>query len=135
MSAAAARAACCLQRGAAMAISCPIDLDTRRLADEIRTLYARVAVEPAGDFHFHRGGDYAVEWLAYPRDGLAGLPADCVASFAGVANPHRLGALRADDTVVDVGCGAGLDLLLAARRVGPAGRAIGVDLTEAMVER
>jgi hypothetical protein len=46
-----------------MAISCPVDLDTRRLRDEIRSIYARVAAEPSGEFHFHRGPDYAAEFL------------------------------------------------------------------------
>jgi arsenite methyltransferase len=66
---------------------------------------------------------------------LAALPADCTASFAGVGNPHRIAPIRPGETVLDIGSGAGMDLLLAARRVGPAGRAIGVDMTDGMVER
>src|SRR5260370_11134690 len=74
-----------------MAISCPVDLDTRKLRDEIRSIYARVAVEPSGEFHFHRGPDYAAELLRYDRAALAELPDESAASFAGVANPHRMG--------------------------------------------
>ena len=118
-----------------MALTCPVDLDTRKLRDEIQSIYARVATEPVGDFHFHRGIDYAVEWLGYDRDRLQALPAGCTGSFAGVANPHRMGPLGEGATVVDIGCGAGMDLLLAARDVGPRGRAIGVDMTEAMAAR
>jgi SAM-dependent methyltransferase len=118
-----------------MAISCPIDLDTRKLRDEIRSIYARVAVEPSGEFHFHRGPDYAAEFLRYDRGALAQLPDESTASFAGMANPHRMGPLGEGVTVVDVGCGAGMDLMLAAKSVGPRGRAIGVDMTEAMVEK
>lgn len=118
-----------------MALACPVDLDVRKLREEIRSIYARVADDPAGDFHFHRGPDYAAEHLGYSRGALAELPAESTASFAGVANPHRMGPIGEGRTVVDVGCGAGMDLLLAAREVGPAGRAIGVDLTEAMVGR
>ncbi len=118
-----------------MAISCPVDLDTRRLRDEIRSIYARVAVEPSGEFHFHRGPDYAAEFLHYDRALLAQLPDESTASFAGVANPHRMGPLGEGATVVDIGCGAGMDLLLAAREVGPRGRAIGVDMTEAMADK
>jgi arsenite methyltransferase len=62
-------------------------------------------------------------------------PPENTASFAGVANPHRIATLRLEATVVDIGCGAGMDLLLAAQAVGPTGRAIGVDMTEAMAER
>lgn len=118
-----------------MALTCPVDLDTRRLRDEIQAIYARVADDPSGDFHFHRGPDYAAEWLGYDRAQLAALPADSAASFAGVANPHRMGPIGEGQTVVDIGCGAGMDLLLAARAVGPGGRAIGVDMTESMAAR
>ena len=115
-----------------MAIACPVDLDTLKLRAEIRSIYARVATEPSSDFHFHRGPTYAAEMLGYDADALAALPADTTASFAGVANPHRIASLSNGATVVDVGCGAGMDLFLAAQAVGPNGRAIGVDMTEAM---
>src|SRR5262245_64910031 len=118
-----------------MATTCPVDLDTLRLRAEIELVYRRVAMEPSGDFHFHRGPTYAAEVLGYDAGGLAQLPADSTASFAGVANPHRIAPVAAGATVVDIGCGAGMDLLLAAQAVGPDGRAIGVDMTEAMAER
>ena len=118
-----------------MAIACPVDLDTLRLRAEIETIYRRVATDPSGDFHFHRGPTYAAEMLGYDAIALGRLPADTTASFAGVANPHRIGPITAGATVVDIGCGAGMDLLLAAEAVGPSGRAIGVDMTEAMAER
>lgn len=118
-----------------MAIACPIDLDTRQLQREIQTIYERVAAEPGSEFHFHRGPVYAAEMLGYDRAALARLPAESTASFAGVANPHLVDAIPAGATVLDIGCGAGMDLLLAAQSVGPAGRAIGVDMTLAMAER
>jgi SAM-dependent methyltransferase len=117
-----------------MAIACPIDLDTLRLRAEIQSIYARVATEPSGSFHFHRGPAYAAEMLRYDAKALAALPPDTTASFAGVANPHQLTVISPGSTVVDIGCGAGMDLLLAAQAVGPNGRAIGVDMTEAMAE-
>jgi SAM-dependent methyltransferase len=117
-----------------MAIACPVDLDTMRLRAEIQSIYARVASEPSGSFHFHRGPAYAAEMLRYDANALAALPPDTTASFAGVANPHRLAPISPGSTVVDIGCGAGMDLLLAAQAVGPTGRAIGVDMTEAMAE-
>jgi arsenite methyltransferase len=118
-----------------MAIACPVDLDTLKLRAEIQSIYARVATEPSGDFHFHRGPTYAAEMLGYDANALATLPADTTASFAGVANPHRLAPMLPGATVVDIGCGAGMDLLLAARAVGPGGLAIGIDMTETMAER
>ncbi len=118
-----------------MAIACPADLDTRRLRDEIQSIYARVASDPTGEFHFHRGPGYAAELLGYDDASLARLPEQSTASFAGVANPHRMGPIGDGARVVDIGCGAGMDLLLAAQSVGPRGRAIGVDMTEAMAGR
>jgi arsenite methyltransferase len=118
-----------------MSIACPVDLNTAALRAEISSIYGRVASEPAGEFHFHRGSAYAAEFLGYDADELVLLPEDCTASFAGIGNPLAIGPIHDGETVVDIGCGAGMDLLLAARRVGPEGRAIGVDMTDAMVER
>ena len=118
-----------------MALACPVDLDTLLLRKEIQSIYARVATDPAGDFHFHRGPGYAAERLGYDATALTALPVDNTASFAGVANPHRIAPLTRGATIVDIGCGAGMDLLLAAKAVGAEGRSIGVDMTEAMANR
>jgi arsenite methyltransferase len=118
-----------------MAINCPIDLNIAVLRSEISTIYERVASEPAGEFHFHRGPAYAAEFLGYDAVELSALPPDCTASFAGIGNPLAIARIHTGDTVLDIGCGAGMDLLLAARRAGPDGRAIGVDMTDAMVAR
>lgn len=118
-----------------MAIVCPVDLDTQMLRSEVSKVYSRVVADPDGDFHFHRGPAYAAEFLGYDPAELAALPAECTASFAGVANPHAIAPLVDGETVLDIGCGAGMDLLLAARRIGPGGRAIGIDMTDAMRDR
>ncbi len=115
-----------------MSLTCPVDLDKARLRQEISAVYTRVAVGPDGEFHFHRGPAYAVGVLGYDREELDELPADVTARFAGIGNPHAIAPLRVGATVLDVGCGAGMDLLLAARHVGPGGTAIGVDMTEPM---
>ena len=57
-----------------MAVACPVDLDTQKLRDEIRSIYARVATDPSGEFHFHRGPQYATEFLNYDRGALDQLP-------------------------------------------------------------
>ncbi len=118
-----------------MPVACPIDLDTQLLRSEVSKVYSRVADDPDGDFHFHRGPAYAADFLGYDPAELAALPSECTASFAGIANPHAIAPIVEGETVLDIGCGAGMDLLLAARRVGPSGRAIGVDMTEAMRDR
>jgi arsenite methyltransferase len=118
-----------------VAVTCPIDFDVASLRAEVQTMYSRVATSPNGEFHFHRGPHYAATMLGYDATELAALPAEVTSSFAGIGNPHAVGRVPAGATVLDIGCGAGTDLLLAARHVGPTGRAIGVDMTEAMRER
>jgi SAM-dependent methyltransferase len=118
-----------------MSIACPVDLNTSVLRSEISSIYGRVATAPDGEFHFHRGAAYAAELLGYDAEELAALPPDSTASFAGIGNPLAIGPIHAGETILDIGCGAGMDLLLSANRAGPDGRAIGVDMTEAMIER
>ena len=118
-----------------MSYACPVDLDLARLQREIQNVYARVAVEPDGAFHFHRGPAYAVSQLAYDRSEVEALPEEVTASFAGIGNPHAIARIPEGATVADVGCGAGMDLLLSAQRVGPSGTAIGIDMTDDMLAR
>jgi arsenite methyltransferase len=73
--------------------------------------------------------------LDYKEEWLAGLPETAVESFAGTGNPFSLGKIRPGEQVVDVGCGAGIDSLIAARMVGPTGEVVGVDMTPAMLEK
>ena len=118
-----------------MPVACPVDLNTSVLRTEISNIYGRVADDPEGEFHFHRGPAYAAEFLGYDAAELAALPPDCTASFAGIANPLAIGPIHLGETVLDIGCGAGMDLLLLARRTGTTGHAIGVDMTDLMIER
>lgn len=118
-----------------MPVVCPVDFNVTTLRTEVQTMYSRVATSPDGDFHFHRGPEYAATRLGYDATELASVPSSVTSSFAGVGNPHAVDRVAAGATVVDIGCGAGTDLLLAARRVGGSGRAIGVDMTEAMRQR
>ena len=118
-----------------MSLTCPVDLDMLILRREISAMYARVATAPEGAFHFHRGLAYAAGMLGYDAQELERLPAGVTTRFAGVGNPHAIAPLPTGATVVDVGCGGGMDLLLAALHVGPTGRVIGVDMTAEMREQ
>lgn len=116
-----------------MAQVCELTFDREQLKAEIRATYARVAESPDGDFHFHRGPDYAGSALGYDRAELAALPDFVTAPFAGVGNPLRALHLPAGASVIDLGAGAGMDCLLAGRRVGPQGSVVGFDMTDAML--
>lgn len=59
-----------------MVLTCPVELDTQRLRSEVMNIYARVATDPNGDFHFHRGPKYAAEFLGYDPVELESLPPD-----------------------------------------------------------
>jgi arsenite methyltransferase len=123
-----------------MANQCPIGFDTKNLRNRVREIYERVAHEPYGNFHFHRGPDYAARYLGYDRGELEQLPEIATERFTGVGNPlamtrqSGIGPLSPGQVVLDHACGAGMDLLLAARRIAPNGRAIGVDMIPDMCE-
>jgi arsenite methyltransferase len=110
----------------------PVDVDVLR--HEIRQTYTEVSTDRDQAFIFPTGRAWAQE-LGYPAAELARVPDATAASFAGVANPFALGALHPGEVVLDLGCGAGTDLLIAAQMVGPEGRAIGIDMTPAMLDR
>ncbi len=118
-----------------MAIKCPVGFDTEQLRDEVSQFYSRIATDPEGECHFHRGPEYAADYLGYDIVELKLLPDIATKSFCGAGNPHKISVIPAGAIVVDIGCGSGMDLLLAGRRVGATGRAIGVDMTDAMRER
>ena len=109
-------------------------VDVHVLRQEIQKTYTEVSSEPEREFVFPIGRAWA-EDLGYPAEELACVPEASVESFAGVANHFALGSIESGATVLDLGCGAGTDLLIAAQMVGPTGRAIGIDITPTMVER
>jgi SAM-dependent methyltransferase len=112
----------------------PLLLDVDVLRTAIQEEYAEVAACPMKGFHFHTGRLLA-DRLGYPADRVDALPDPVVESFAGVGNPFSWGDLQPSETVVDLGCGAGFDTVLAAQMVGSAGRVVGVDMTAAMLQK
>ena len=106
-------------------------VDRAELRRFIAEKYAEVATNPELGFHFHTGRPLAT-MLGYSAEVVDQLPAANVESFAGTGNPFLFGDLREGERVVDVGCGAGFDTLIAAGHVGPSGRVIAVDMTAEM---
>ncbi len=106
-------------------------VDRDELRRRVSEKYRDVAASPELGFHFHTGAPLA-RMLAYPDAVVATLPPGTVASFAGTGNPFLFGDLLPGETVVDVGCGAGFDSLIAAQQVGAGGRVIAVDMTQEM---
>lgn len=109
-------------------------LDVEELRRAIRDEYDLVASDPDRGYHFHTGRRLA-GILGYREEWLAGIPESTIASFAGTGNPFSLGELSPGEHVADVGCGAGIDSLIAARMVGPTGEVVGVDMTPAMIDK
>src|SRR3954468_4062897 len=109
-------------------------VDVAILRDEIRKTYTEVSTDTEQDFIFPTGRAWA-EDLGYPEPELSRVPEATVESFAGVANHWPLGGIKPGWVVLDLGCGAGTDLLIAAQMTGPEGRVIGVDMTASMLER
>ena len=102
--------------------------------ETIRGLYTELALHPASDFGWGKGIENA-RALGYDPAWLERLAAVVWESAAAVGNPFGLGPIYPGETVVDLGCGAGADVCVAALLVGAQGRIIGVDLTLAMVEK
>jgi arsenite methyltransferase len=109
-------------------------VDREQLRVQVSAKYTEVAASPKTGFHFHTGRPLA-RMLGYDDAAVDALPSGTVESFAGTGNPFSLGPLKAGEVVLDIGCGAGFDSLLAALQVGPTGRVIAVDMTAAMREK
>lgn len=108
--------------------------ENRKITSAIREKYAKIAVGPQGSFNYPTGRE-GLEKLNYGRDILSSLPEDVLASYCGVGNPFGLGPIHDGDKVLDIGCGAGVDVIVAAKMVGPKGRAEGIDLTPEMAAK
>ena len=104
------------------------------LRREVQDRYTEVAENPDQTFHFHHGRPMA-EIVGYTMDQVDAMPAQAVESFAGVGNPFSMGSIQPGETVLDVGSGAGFDCFIAGQAVGPEGKVIGVDMTEAMLDK
>jgi SAM-dependent methyltransferase len=105
-----------------------------KLREKVHQAYSAAAHRPLDSHPFPVGRDFA-ESLGYPKALLESLPSTCIEAFSGVSNVAVFAEIPQGATVLDLGCGAGLDALVAAQRTGPQGKVIGVDFSEAMLAR
>ncbi len=105
-----------------------------QLRDGVYLTYTAVALTPQAAHPFAVGRKFA-EQLGYPKDLLDRLPSEATEAFTGVSNVSIFAEIHSGMTVLDLGCGAGTDSLIAARRVGANGKVVGVDFSEAMLAR
>src|SRR6201995_305349 len=102
------------------------------ILDSVRSKYGAVAESTLST---NDAGVKAVaEAFGYSAEELTSIPAEANMGLS-CGNPTATANIRSGEVVVDLGSGGGLDVFLAARQVGPAGRAIGIDMTPAMIER
>jgi SAM-dependent methyltransferase len=108
--------------------------DRRRIRVAISDKYRMVAMTPEGNFKYPTGRA-GLEGQNYDPEIIKTLPEPILASYCGVGNPFSLGPIARGESVLDIGCGAGVDTIVAAITAGPEGRVIGLDLTPEMLKR
>lgn len=111
-----------------------MNINVDDLRGHVKKMYCSVARTPRADFHFPTGRPI-LEALGYPKTILDRIPERAVESFAGVGYHFDLDPLKEGEAVLDIGSGAGTDLFYAALQVGPKGRAVGLDMTDEMLEK
>lgn len=109
-------------------------LNVGDLERRVKEMYAEVARNPHGEFHFEMGRALA-ERLGYLGADLDRIPAEAIDSFAGVGYYFDLAKLQPGESVVDLGSGSSMDAFVAALHVGKAGKVVGVDMTDAQLDK
>ncbi len=108
--------------------------DLKKIEAGIREKYRKVAQNPDGQFKYPTGRK-GLETLNYEKALIEQLPDEVASSYCGVGNPFSLGPINPGEHVLDLGCGAGVDTILAAMMTGPEGSAVGVDIVPEMIAR
>ncbi|MCF8128698.1 MAG: methyltransferase domain-containing protein [Deltaproteobacteria bacterium] len=108
--------------------------DLKKIEAGIREKYINVAKSPEGQFTYPTGKK-GLEALHYDKTLLDQLPEAVAASYCGVGNPFSLGKISPGEKILDIGCGGGVETILAAMMTGETGRAVGVDMVPEMLEK
>ncbi len=108
--------------------------DRKRIEESIQQKYVKVATSPEGLFQYPTGRA-GLEALNYDSEIIQTLPDSVTTSYCGVGNPFTLGPVNEGEAVLDIGCGTGVDTLIAATLVGPKGRAVGIDMIPEMLDQ
>lgn len=109
-------------------------LDTADLEQKVKKMYSDVALNPKGEYHFEMGRDLA-EKLGYEKTDLDRIPGAAIESFAGVGYYFDMANLKEGEKVLDLGSGSGMDVFVAALKVGKAGNVQGIDMTDEQLEK
>lgn len=109
-------------------------LDEASILEAVQQMYDDVALCPTKEFHFPTGRN-ACLYVGYPEEELDAIPPTAIESFAGVGYPFLADEIKPGDTVVDIGAGSGVDVLIAGLKAGRSGRVVGIDMTPAMIEK
>ena len=111
-----------------------VKLSDKQIKDAVAKRYGEVAADPDNDFNFPVGLEFA-ESVGYSDEFLEKLPSSLSESFTGAGNPQPYIDIKPGETVLDIGCGAGLDLYLYARAIGPGGKVYGLDISKEMIAK
>lgn len=108
--------------------------EKQRIEEAIRGKYLKVAASPEGLFRYPTGRA-GLGAMNYDPQIVQALPEPVVAAYCGVGNPFTLGTIYPGEAILDIGCGAGVDTVIAALMVGESGPVTGIDLVPEMLER
>jgi SAM-dependent methyltransferase len=110
------------------------EVNSTDIKEAVKDKYSQVAKDPCGSFNFPVGKTFAID-VGYPKELLDKLPQAFTESFTGANNPQPFLDLEEGEVVLDLGCGAGLDLYFYAKSVGEKGKVYGLDISTDMLEK
>jgi len=110
------------------------EMSSEEIKEAVKEKYSQVAKEPCSAFNFPVGKAFAID-VGYPKEILDKLPRTLTESFTGANNPQSFIDLKEGEIVLDLGCGAGLDLYFYAKSIGNKGKVYGLDISSDMIEK